>query len=209
MRFGWVFGAALVALVASEASASIVFSSTLEAESERPGPVDSPGVGSATAMLSGDAGAYVLSYTLNYTGLTSPPVEASLHYSIEPLGRDPAEQTGPVVFALHSEAGPLGTEGTLSGQWRFDDTEFPLTNALADSLVDGELYFNLHTAANGDGEIRGQLRALGGGSDAGGGTGAAAPPAATPIPLPPALVMGLAGLAAAGYAARRPKAITR
>src|SRR5262249_60115340 len=40
--------------------------------------------------------------------------------------------------------------------WRADDAE-PLTPALVADLLQGNLYVNLHTAAFGGGEIRGQL----------------------------------------------------
>ena len=205
MKLKWVSGAGVatvaLALVAAPARASIVFSSTLNGESERPSPVAGPGVGSATAMLGGDSGSYVLSYTLNFAGLSSDAVDGHIHYSILPAGRDPAQQTGPVVHGLGADFGALGTEGTISGQWRFDDAGLPLTDALVDSLLDGELYFNIHTATHLDGEIRGQLQALGGSTDNRPGTNA--------IPLPPALLLGLAGLGAAGWATRRRRAITR
>lgn len=200
MRFGWVLGAAVATLVAAQARASIVFTSLLDGENERPEPVSGSGAGSATAMLSGDSGSYVLSYTLNYAGLGSNAVSGNIHYSILPPGRDPAEQTGPAVHGF----GASGTQGTVSGEWRFDDAAMPLTDALADSLLDGELYFNIYTVAHKDGEIRGQLQALGGSADAAPGG-----PGATAIPLPPALLAGLVGLGAAGWATRRRDRITR
>ena len=206
MKFGWVLGAALATLVAAQARASIVFNSILSADAERPEPVVGAGAGSATAMLTGDAGSYVLSYSLNYAGLGSDAVAGHIHYSILPLGRDPSEQTGPVVHGLDADFASPDTSGTLSGEWRFDDAEMPLTDALADSLLDGELYFNIHTAGHPDGEIRGQLEALGGSTDNGGPTGG---PTAALIPLPPALLMGLLGLGAAGWATLRRRTITR
>ena len=202
MRYGWVLSAALATLVAAQAQASIVFSSILNGDNERPSPVAGDGVGSATALLSGDAGAYVLSYTLNYAGLGSDAVAGHIHYSILPPGRPPAEQTGPVVHGLDADFATLGTDGTVTGTWRFDDADMPLTDALADSLLDGELYFNIHTAAHTDGEIRGQLLALSDGTDTGG-------PGAAVLPLPPAFLLGLAGLGAAGWAARRRGRVTR
>ena len=205
MSYRWVLCAAAVLFAAqAPARASFVFTSVLSGDSERPEAVTGTGISSATAVLRGDAGNYTLSYTLNYTGLGSAPVGGAIHYSISPVGRDPAEQTGPGVHALDADFSLLGTDGSISGQWRFDDATLPLTDALADSLLDGELYFNLYTAGHAGGEIRGQLLALGGEADAG-----AAPPNATAIPLPPALLLGLAGLAGAGYATRRRRSITR
>lgn len=205
MRFGWVSSAlvcAAMAMVSAQASASIVFSSSLDGASERPDPVTGTGAGSATAMLSGDAGGFVLTYTLNYAGLSSDAVAGHIHYSILPPGRDPAEQTGPVVHPLEADFGFLGADGTVSGEWRYDDAALPLTDALADSLLDGELYFNLHTTANPEGEIRGQLLAVAGAIDTGAGN-------ATALPLPAPLLLGLFGLTAAGWAARRGRRVAR
>lgn len=187
-------------VAAADARAAIVFVSTLSGENERPGPVTSDGAGSATAMLSGDVGSFVLSYTLNFAGLGSDAVAGHIHYSILPPGSNPADQSGPVVHGLDADFGALGTSGTVSGDWRFDDADMPLTDALADSLLDGELYFNLHTANFGDGEIRGQLQAVGGD---GSGNGGGDPAGGTAIPLPPPVLVGLFGLAAAAIAMRR------
>ena len=202
MRFGWVLGAAVATLVAAQARASIVFNSILSGDAERPGAFAGTGAGSATAMLTGDAGSYVLSYSLNYAGLGSGATAGHIHYSILPPGRDPSEQTGPIVHPLDADFVTLGASGTVSGQWRFDDAEMPLTDALADSLLDGELYFNIHTASHPDGEIRGQLEAIGGATDGDGAN-------ATIIPLPPSVLVGLTGLGAAAWAALRGRAITR
>jgi hypothetical protein len=180
-----------------DANAASVFASTLGGGNERPDPVPTTGAGSATAMLTGDAGGYVLSYTLNFTGLTSDAVAGHIHYGIDPPGADPIEQTGPVVHPLDADFGAIGTEGGISGQWRYDDAELPLTDALVDSLMDGELYFNVHSAAFTGGEIRGQITLVGNGGGDGDGDGGAA------IPLPPPLLLGLFGLTTAAWAARR------
>ncbi|MFA5834062.1 MAG: CHRD domain-containing protein [Bacteroidota bacterium] len=47
--------------------------------------------------------------------------------------------------------------GNSSGSWKATDATQPLTGALLDSLFNGGLYVNIHTAANPGGEIRGQL----------------------------------------------------
>src|SRR5688500_1619704 len=103
MRCGWVLDAALATLVAAQARASIVFTSGLGGDAERPERVAGAGAGSATAMLTGDARSYVLSYSLNYAGLGADAVAGHIHYSILPPGRDPSEQTGPVVHALDGD----------------------------------------------------------------------------------------------------------
>ena len=208
MSLRWVWGVvAVVFVAAAPVRASIVFHSILSGDAERSGAVEGTGAGSATAMLAGDSGSYVLSYSLNYAGLGSSALAGNIHYSILPPGRDPSEQTGPVVHNLGvhdlgAVFASLGTSGSISGHWRFDDAEMPLTDALADSLLDGELYFNITTAGHPDGELRGQLEALGGTTE---GEGANA----TIIPLPPSVLVGLTGLGAAAWATLRRRAITR
>jgi hypothetical protein len=196
MRFAWIVCAAIATLASAQTRAATVFVTTLSGASERPAPVDTGAVGSATAMLTGDTGGYVLSYSLNYTGLGSDAVGGNIHYSISPAGRDPRRQTGPAVHPLDADFSTLGTQGTISGQWRFDDAESPLTDALVDSLLDGELYFNIGSIDFGGGELRGQIEALGGATETDASNG-------TAIPLPPAVLVGLAGLGAAACAARR------
>jgi hypothetical protein len=183
--------AAVLALASADAGAASVFVSVLGGEHERPDAVLTGGAGSATGMLSGNAGSFVFSYTLNYGGLGSDAVAGHIHYSILPPGASPLDQIGPVVHGLDADFGLLGSDGTISGEWRYDDAALPLTSALVDSLLDGELYFNIHSVAFGDGEIRGQIQPVGG--DDGNGTA---------IPLPPALLIGLVGLGAAGIAMR-------
>lgn len=68
-----------------------------------------------------------------------------------------------------------GTQaGFITGTWSFDDAVNPLTEVLAQALLDGEIYINLHTEDFSSGEIRGQLSA---------------------IPLPGAVLMMLSALA--------------
>jgi hypothetical protein len=54
-----------------------------------------------------------------------------------------------VLFGLVPN-GTLGTSGSFSGQATVDQ-------ATADGIVAGLTYFNIHTPANGGGEIRGQV----------------------------------------------------
>jgi len=77
--------------------------------------------------------------------------------------------SGPITLAhLHNAAtgvnGPITRTitndfkgNTASGLWRSTDNE-PLTNQLLREIFAGNIYFNIHTAANPSGEIRGQAR---------------------------------------------------
>ena len=73
------------------------------------------------------------------------------------------------IAAAHFHNAAAGTDGgvvrtisgdftgnTASGLWTGTDSE-PLTDALIAELLAGNLYVNIHTAANGAGEIRGQV----------------------------------------------------
>ena len=169
MQFTWVLGAALALLAAAPAPAraSIVFTSVLGGDAERPGAASAGGVGSATSLLSGDTGGHMLAYTLNDASLGTGADSGNIHSSILPPGQNPAEQTSPPFHPL-----------------------------------DGELYFSIATAGHPDGEIHGQLEAIGGTTDDISSN-------ATIIPLPTPMLVGLTGLATAAWAARRRKAITR
>ena len=73
---------------------------------------------------------------------------AAAHFHNAPAGVD-----GGVVRTISGDF----TGNTAAGFWTSTDSE-PLTDALIAELVAGNLYLNVHTAANGGGEIRGQVR---------------------------------------------------
>ena len=73
------------------------------------------------------------------------------------------------ISAAHFHNAPIGANGgvvrdlgadfsgnTASGIWTSMDAQ-PLTDALLKELLSGNLYVNVHTAANPGGEIRGQV----------------------------------------------------
>ncbi len=92
--------------------------------------------------------------------------DAGLEYAITV---DTAGLSGPIVSA-HFHHGRVGTNGEVVrdlsfsdgqavGIWNSMDSQ-PLTPALTDALLAGNIYVNIHTAANPSGEIRGQVRAV-------------------------------------------------
>lgn len=93
------------------------------------------GSGDVFAMLEGKT----LSYTVNYKGLSGPAVAAHFHDATAPGGNGP-----PIVPASNVGASPI--KGTAT-----------LTDAQIADLNAGKVYFNIHTAANPGGEIRGTL----------------------------------------------------
>lgn len=103
-----------------------------------PGPgVTSSGKGSATATL--DTATKVLSWTVDYSGLSGPASAAHIHGPA-----DPGANAGIVVPFTGNVASPIKGSATL-------------TDAQIAQLEAGKWYVNIHTEANKGGEIRGQL----------------------------------------------------
>lgn len=103
--------------------------------------IASEGTGTASVQLT-DAGVL---YYLTIDNLTGPIANAHFHEA--PIG-----ENGDVVRGiLDSFDG-----NTAFGLWTRNDAE-PLTDELIVTLLEGGLYFNIHTMAYGGGEIRGQL----------------------------------------------------
>ena len=92
------------------------------------------GSGDVFAMLDGKT----LTYTVNYKDLTGPAVAAHFHDASAPGGNGP-----PIVPATVT---PSPIKGTAT-----------LTDAQIADVNAGKVYFNVHTAANPGGEIRGTL----------------------------------------------------
>jgi hypothetical protein len=111
------------------------YSAVLNAASEVP-PVDSKGNGTLTATY--DTTSKKFTYTVAYKDLTGPATAAHFH------GPADAKANAGVVVPAKDAATPIKGEATL-------------TDAQAADLQAGKWYFNVHTAANKGGEIRGQV----------------------------------------------------
>lgn len=108
---------------------------------ERPTPLTNSAAGSGTFSVEGDA----LVFNVRYEGLTGPAVAAHIH------GPASASQTAGVMIDLAPfNGGAFGTSGTFSGR-------VGLTPAQKVTILSGLSYLNVHTAANGGGELRGQI----------------------------------------------------
>jgi hypothetical protein len=92
------------------------------------------GSGDVMAMLDGKT----FTYTVNYKDLTGPATAAHFHDASAPGGNGP-----PIV---PTTVAPMTIKGTAT-----------LTDAQIADLNAGKVYFNIHTAANPGGEIRGTL----------------------------------------------------
>ena len=95
------------------------------------------GSGMVDAMY--DTVSHKLNWTVTYSGLTGAATAAHFHGPAAPGANAP-----PVVPLSGSLASPIKGEATL-------------TDAQASDLAAGKLYFNVHTAENKGGEIRGQV----------------------------------------------------
>jgi hypothetical protein len=135
---GWAVAAVLLAAGPADA-ATLHFTTTLKGADEVPANT-TKGTGKVTASL--DTATKLFSYKVTYSGLTGAATMAHFHGPAAP-----GANAGPVVPVPTSAlANPM--KGTAT-----------LTDAQIADLEAGNWYFNIHTAANPGGEIRGQLPA--------------------------------------------------
>src|SRR5258708_4878667 len=126
---------------ASEASATIVYTATLDGNQEAPA-VATPATGAATLTLSADQTTLTYHVTHTVTG----GIAAHIH-----LGA--GGENGSVIFPLT----PFGADMTGTIQLSSAGDAGPSPQSLVDSLEKGLLYVNIHSAANPGGEVRGQI----------------------------------------------------
>jgi CHRD domain len=104
-------------------------------------PVQTEGTG--TADLTYDPATKVLTWNVTFSGLSGPATMAHFH------GPAPAGKNAGVEIWI-STKGKTEAPSPLKGQ-------ATLTDAQAADLMAGNLYINVHTAKNPNGEIRGQV----------------------------------------------------
>ena len=115
---------------------TVTFNGTMTGATEVP-PKTTDGKGNATASL--DTATKLLTYQVDYSGLSGPATAAHFH------GPAAAGANAPVVVPFAAPAtSPI--KGTAT-----------LTDAQMADLMAGKWYANIHTAANPAGEIRGQM----------------------------------------------------
>ncbi|OUL98397.1 CHRD domain-containing protein [Variovorax sp. JS1663] len=127
--------AALAGCGMMSSSNTASFSGSMNAASEVP-PNMTRGSGLVEAWLNRDTN--VLKYKIIYTGLSGPATAAHFH------GPAAAGENAGVALPFANPASPIEGQATL-------------TPAQAADLSAGKWYANIHTAANPNGEIRGQL----------------------------------------------------
>ena len=114
----------------------VSYKADLKGSAEVP-PNDSRGTGSLQATY--DTMSKALTWTVTYSGLTGPATAAHFHGPAAAAANAP-----PVVPVTGDLASPV--KGTTT-----------LTEPMAAELQGGNWYFNIHTAANKGGELRGQV----------------------------------------------------
>jgi hypothetical protein len=127
--------AGTMAFAAPSMAASMTFKASLDGKSEVP-PNDSKATGAVTATY--DTDSKKLTWKGSYKDLSGDATAAHFHGPAEP-----GKNAG-VLVPIAPATTPLEGSATLN-----DDQ--------AKALMAGEVYVNVHTAANKGGEIRGQL----------------------------------------------------
>jgi hypothetical protein len=127
--------AGALAFASPSMAAMMTFKANLSGKTEVP-PNTTAGSGTVTATY--DSASKKLSWKGTYSGLTGPATAAHFH------GPAAAGKNAGVMVPIAPATSPLEGSATLN-------------DAQAKALMDGEMYVNVHTAANKGGEIRGQL----------------------------------------------------
>jgi CHRD domain-containing protein len=161
--------ASVLILPAPAAHADVInLFANLSGANERP-PTNSPGTGLAQVVL--DTTAQTLTVSATFSGLTGPATMAHIHCCQTAFDVPPTVGVATTVPAFPGFPINVGTSGTY-GPMTFDLTQSTIYNpafvtlegglpqaeaALIAGLESHLTYFNIHTANNPGGEIRGQL----------------------------------------------------
>ena len=122
------------------------WTATLNGANENPARATTA-TGTGTIVKNGST----YTYTIIYTGLTTPPNNAHIH-APAPVGQNAN------VMVPFSIAGATGTSGTITGTFTAANTNPVITSDSLDVLLtNGQAYMNVHSATFPGGEIRGQL----------------------------------------------------
>lgn len=136
LKAGFLAAALGLAIGGNAFADEVKYSAELTGGAEVP-PVETSATGTLDATY--DTDSKMLSWTIDYSGLSGDPVAAHFH--------GPAavgENAPPVV--------PVEVANIKKGSAE-------LTDEQASELSSGMMYFNIHTQANPNGEIRGQVEA--------------------------------------------------
>ncbi len=136
----------LLALPGAVAAQQQTCTASLSGAQEVP-PVTTDASGSATVTISSDGSS--ISYRVSYQGLSGAASASHIHFGAR-------GENGPVILPL--DVGPSPFSGTLTQADLQRAPNGPQSFAAAVTEIrQGDMYVNIHTAANPGGEIRGQL----------------------------------------------------
>ena len=127
--------AGALAFASPSMAAMMTFKANLSGKSEVPANATG-GTGEVTVTYDSDS--KKITWKGTYSGLTGPATAAHFH------GPAPVGKNAGVMIPIAPATSPLEGSATLN-------------DAQAKALMDGDMYVNVHTAANKGGEIRGQL----------------------------------------------------
>ena len=139
----------------------VMMLSFLDGAQETP-PVETGAVGNMSLQLSPDQ--TQITYTLSQSGLVSPITAAHIHAA-------PPGVPGPIIFPLTDTNFTSPLTGFLSAKDLTPQSDAGVVTFedAIDAMLTGKTYANIHTTANPNGEIRGQIQ----------------PPIPTPGTVPP------------------------
>ena len=128
---------------------TVTYTSQLSAANEKPNANSSTATGLATYTLKGNS----LSFVVTVYGLTGPATASHIHVGA-------ASATGGVIVPFVTGSVQSGnlTAGTIDLSTTVSNGTSTITgDSLKVLLNNGNAYTNVHTSANGGGEIRGQI----------------------------------------------------
>jgi hypothetical protein len=126
-----------------------IFKSTLSGAQEVP-PLTNNATGEAVAIY--DAESKTLTFRVEISGLSGPPAGPGAHIHLANAGAN-----GPVVIDILDTAVITGSKTVFVGSKVITNTGAFTVTQIENALYASGLYFNVHTAANVSGEIRGQI----------------------------------------------------
>ncbi|WP_158816965.1 CHRD domain-containing protein [Methylocapsa sp. S129] len=135
LSFIAALGAGLALTLAPALADVVKYKAALNGPSENP-PTTSKGVGAIEADY--DSATKTLTWSGTYSDLTGPETAAHFH------GPAPMGTNAGVMVPVDAKSSPFKGSAVL-------------TDEQAKAFADGLIYFNIHTAQNKGGEIRGQL----------------------------------------------------
>ena len=130
--------------------ANDAFSANLTGAAERPTPVTTNATATATFTASTSGSTTTITYTVTATGLSGPVTAAHIHGPA-----DANSAANPIVTLTVTGTGTSGV--VVSGSFTTTGNATIDMAQLITHMKAGNTYINLHTTANPNGEIRGQI----------------------------------------------------